>query len=56
LPSGDTDSTLLVQAQSLQGYPELVRDLGGNPARLLRQAGIDPAELNQLTAFIDFEA
>lgn len=46
----------LVQAQSLRGYPELVRDLGGNPSSLLRQAGIDPGDLNRLTAFIDFEA
>jgi len=46
----------LVQAQSLRGYPELVRDLRGNPTRLLREAGIDPADLNRLTAFIDFEA
>ena len=47
---------LLVQAQSLRGYPELIRDLGGDPVRLLRQAGIDPVDLNQLAAFIDFEA
>jgi AraC-like DNA-binding protein len=47
---------LLVQAQSLRGYPELIRDLGGDPVRLLRQAGIDPADLNQLAAFIEFEA
>ena len=46
----------MVQAQSLQGYRELVGDLGGNPTRLLRQAGIDPAALNRLTAFISFEA
>jgi AraC-like DNA-binding protein len=46
----------LVQAQSLRGYTELVRDMGGNPTRLLRQAGIDPGDLNRLTAFIDFEA
>ena len=46
----------LVQAQSLRGYSELVRDLGGNPTRLLRQVGIDPGDLNRLTAFIDFEA
>jgi AraC-like DNA-binding protein len=48
--------TALVQAQSLRGYHELVKDLGGNPARLLRAAGIDPAALNQLTAFISFES
>jgi AraC-like DNA-binding protein len=46
----------MVQAQSLRGYPELVKDLGGSPARLLRRAGIDPAALNQLTAFISFES
>ncbi len=46
----------MVQAQSLRGYQELVGDLGGNPTRLLRQAGIDPAALNRLTAFIGFEA
>ena len=46
----------MVQAQSLRGYQELVGDLGGNPTRLLRQAGIDPAALRQLTAFISFEA
>ena len=46
----------MVQAQSLRGYRELVGDLGGNPSRLLRQAGIDPAALKRLTAFISFEA
>ena len=46
----------MVQAQSLRGYRELVGDLGGNPTRLLRQAGIDPAALERLTAFISFEA
>ncbi len=46
----------MVQAQSLRGYRELVGDLGGNPSRLLRQAGIDPAALSRLTAFISFEA
>ncbi len=45
----------MVQAQSLRGYRELVGDLGGNPTRLLRQAGIDPAALSRLTAFISFE-
>src|SRR6201987_4591068 len=48
--------TAMVQAQSLRGYRELVTDLGGNPTRLLRKAGIDPAALNQLTAFISFES
>ncbi len=47
--------TAMVRAQALRGYPELVRDLGGRPNRLLRNAGIDPAAINQLTAFISFE-
>jgi AraC-like DNA-binding protein len=57
LPSGDTEVTVaaMVQAQSLRGYRELVGDLGGNPTRLLRQAGIDPVALSRLTAFISFE-
>lgn len=46
----------MVQAQSLRGYRELVSDLGGNPTRLLRKAGIQPSALNQLTAFISFES
>jgi AraC-like DNA-binding protein len=46
----------LVRAQALRGYRELVADLGGDPDRLLREAGVDPPALNQLTAFIGFEA
>jgi AraC-like DNA-binding protein len=58
LPSRDTEVTVaaMVHAQSLRGYRELVADLGGNPTRLLRQAGIDPGALERLTAFISFEA
>lgn len=44
----------MVQAQSLQGYRELVSDLGGNPTPLLRRAGVNPAALNRLTDFISF--
>jgi AraC-like DNA-binding protein len=40
----------------LSGYRELVRDLGGDPVRLLRRAGIDPAALNRLSALIAFES
>jgi AraC-like DNA-binding protein len=46
----------MVQVQSLRGYRELVSDLGGNPGRLLRKAGINLAALNQLSAFITFES
>ncbi len=48
--------TAMVQAQSLRGYRELVTDLGGSPTRLLRKAGIEPAAINRLTAFISFES
>jgi AraC-like DNA-binding protein len=48
--------TAMVRAQSLRGFPELVRDLGGSANRLLRKSGADPAALNQLTAFISFES
>jgi AraC-like DNA-binding protein len=47
--------TGMVRVQTLRGYPELVRDLGGSPNRLLRRSGVDPAAINQLTAFISFE-
>ena len=38
------------------GYRHLVADLGGDPARLLRRAGIRVSALDQLTALISFEA
>ncbi len=46
--------TAMVRAQAMRGYRELVADLGGQPIRLLRKAGIDPAVLDQLTGFISF--
>lgn len=46
----------MVRAQALRGYPELVLDLGGKPKLLLRNVGIDPASLDQLTAFVSFDA
>ena len=46
----------MVRTQSLRGYRELVKDLGGNPTRLLRKAGIEPTALDQLTAFTSFES
>jgi AraC-like DNA-binding protein len=46
----------MVQAQSLRGYRELAKDLGGNPARQLRKAGIEPDALDQLATFISFES
>ena len=48
--------TAMVRTQALRGYRELVADLGGNPTRLLRRAGVDPSTLNQMAAFINFES
>jgi AraC-like DNA-binding protein len=53
--SSEVDVTAMVLAQSLRGYRELVTDLGGSPSRLLRKAGIEPAAIDRLTAFISFE-
>ena len=58
LPSGNTSgggSGGHGPGPILRGYRELVSDLGGNPTRLLRKAGVDPSTLNQLTAFIGFD-
>lgn len=35
----------LIRSASLRGFPELVRELGGNPLALLEQHGIDPEVL-----------
>lgn len=35
------DSRFLVRAVALEHYPELVRELGGDPGQLLRQAGLE---------------
>ena len=45
----------MVRAQSLRGYRELVAELGGDSARLLRDVGMRPAILNEQTALISFE-
>jgi AraC-like DNA-binding protein len=46
----------MVRAQALRGYRQLVADLGSDPARLLRRAGITVSALDQLTGLISFEA
>ncbi len=40
-------SDYLVRGSALEGYDRLVLELGGDPATLRRQAGIDPGELPQ---------
>ncbi|MCE4070841.1 MULTISPECIES: AraC family transcriptional regulator [Pseudomonas] len=48
--------TALIRATSLTGFPELVRDLGGDPDPLLRQMGIDPALLDNGAAVIPYRS
>lgn len=46
----------LVRAQALRGYPELVRDLGGDLTALLDWARIPAAALEQPQAFVPYGA
>ncbi|MNU57966.1 HTH-type transcriptional regulator VirS [compost metagenome] len=48
--------TALIKTTSLTGFPELVRDLGGNPDELLRQMQIDPKLLANGSAVIPYRA
>jgi len=45
-----------VRARGLSGFTECVRALGGNPASILRLAGIDPRQLNDPLAWVPFKA
>jgi AraC-like DNA-binding protein len=46
----------ITHVDTLRGFPELVRQLGGNPNELLRQAGIDPAVLSVPGSAIDYRS
>jgi AraC-like DNA-binding protein len=46
--------TALIKTTSLTGYPELVRDLGGNPDELLRQMQIEPRLIANGSAVIPY--
>lgn len=48
--------TALIKTTSLTGFPELVRELGGNPDDLLRQMQIDPKLLANGSAVIPYRA
>ncbi len=48
--------TALIRATSLTGFPELVRDLGGDPDDFLRQMQIEPAMLDSGSAVIPYRA
>lgn len=46
----------VVHADALRFFPELVRDLGGDPAALLRQARIDPDSIGKRGAVLEYRA
>jgi AraC-like DNA-binding protein len=46
----------LIRASALQGFPELVRSLGGDPVSLLAEAGIRPEVVGDLEAYIPYRA
>ena len=46
----------LIRAAAMWGYPELVRELGGDPAALLSRFHIPSGAEHQQDAFMSFEA
>jgi AraC-like DNA-binding protein len=48
--------TALIKITSLTGFAELVRELGGDPGRLLRQMHIDPKLLDNASAVIPYRS
>ncbi|MFE6857815.1 AraC family transcriptional regulator [Nocardia sp. NPDC057668] len=48
--------TDLIRGTSLSGFPEVVRDLGGDAGELLRGQGVDPAVVGDHDAFLPFSA
>ncbi len=44
----------VVRGTALASYPGLVTELGGDPARLLRAAGIRPSDVEKYEVFIPF--
>lgn len=48
--------TALIKTTSLTGFPQLVRELGGDPDELLRAMRIDPGALDNAAAVIPYRA
>lgn len=46
----------IAHADTLRGFPELVKQLGGEPDALLERAGIDPAVLHKPGSVIDYRS
>lgn len=48
--------TALIRITSLTGFPELVRDLGGEPNEMLKRFNIDPHLLENISAVISYRS
>ncbi|ARU86975.1 AraC family transcriptional regulator [Pseudomonas sp. M30-35] len=48
--------TALIRTTSLTGYPQLIRELGGDPDQMLKRFNIDPQLLNSSSAVISYRA
>ena len=46
----------VVRGTSLSGYPRLVTELGGDPAELLRAAGIRPQDVGEHEVFLPYRS
>ena len=42
----------VIRATALSSFPELVREVGGDPDRLLAQVGIDPSDVGRPDVFV----
>jgi AraC-like DNA-binding protein len=49
------DDMSLIRGASLQGYPDLVTELGADPGQLLRAAGVPRESVGDPEAWIDFD-
>lgn len=56
IQGGDDAAFDMVQAGTLELFPELVRELGGDPDGLMNAVGIDPALLDQPAPRVRFRA
>lgn len=46
----------IARAAALKGFPDLVRELGGNPSELLRQVGLSTAVLHDADLYVPYTA
>jgi AraC-like DNA-binding protein len=54
MPESDKGPTAMVRAEALRNFKDVVRELGGDPAELLRKSHIDPDALENANAVIPY--